>query len=91
MALLDDVRLALRVTSTVFDDEIQDLIDACKFDLATSGIITTETDKLIKRAITIYVKSNFGMSNDNADRFDKSYELLKQHLVLSSDYKEVTP
>lgn len=90
--LIDDVRLALRLTTQAFDAEIQDLIDASKTDLSISGVVNIdEADPLIKRAITVYVKTHFGMHNDSFDKFDKAYDMLKKHLVLSVDYNEVTP
>ena len=89
MALLDDVKKALRIstTTTGFDGEVQDLIDAAKIDLSLSGVLAVdETDQLIKRAITTYVKAFFGYDNPDADRFAKSYDMLKQHLSLAADY-----
>lgn len=90
--LINDVRLALRLTTNAFDGEIADLIDACKLDLSISGVVNIEeTDSLIKRAILVYVKTHFGMHNDSFEKFEKAYDLLKKHLVLSTDYNEVAP
>jgi len=90
MALLDDVRLSLRITTTTLDDEIQDLIDACLLDLDISGIeVITEGDALIKRAIKLYVKSDYAQDQDEQKRYNAAYESLKKHLVLSNDYKAV--
>lgn len=36
--MLQKVKLALRIKSNKFDDEIQDLISACKIDLSISGV-----------------------------------------------------
>lgn len=88
--MLDDVKLALRISTTDFDAEITGLIEAAKIDLKISGVNKIEeTDPLIQRAITIYVKSHFGYDNPEAERFDVSYVNLKQHLSMSSDYNEV--
>lgn len=90
MALLDDVKLALRVTNTAFDPEIQDLIEAARRDLVLSGItalkVNDDTDPLIKRAIVVYCKANFGYDNPEAERFQRSYDMLKMHLALSAEY-----
>lgn len=87
MALIDDVKLALRVTSTAFDAEIYDLIEASKTDLSIAGVDSIiETDPLIKRAIITYCKAYFGYDNPDADRFAESYKSLKIHLAISSDY-----
>lgn len=95
MAILDDVKLSLRVTTDAFDIEIQDLIDAARLDLIQSGVSSTkvndDTDALIKRAITVYVKGNFGYDNPEAERFQESYRMLKIHLALAGDYAEVIP
>ena len=60
--MLDKVKNALRVKTAAFDDEIQDLIDACKADLRLVGVNVPEDtpaegkeaaagDPLITRAI----------------------------------------
>lgn len=91
--MLEDIKRSLRVTNTAFDSEILDLIEAARLDLVQSGVsilkAQEETDPLIKRAITIYCKANFGYDNPDADRFNDSYVMLKQHLSLASDYNGV--
>ncbi|HOB44390.1 MAG TPA: DNA-packaging protein [Bacillota bacterium] len=89
MALLDDVKVALRIsdTNTAFDGEVSDLISAAQRDLLVAGIkVTDETDALIKRAIVTYAKAHFGYDNPDADRLLKAYEMLKMHLMLSTEY-----
>jgi uncharacterized phage protein (predicted DNA packaging) len=88
--MLESVKLALRITVSELDEEIQGLIDAAKRDLAISGVdIIDETDPLIRRAIITYCKANFGYDNPEAERFQQSYDMLKQHLSLSYDYRTV--
>lgn len=90
--MLESVKRALRVTVSDFDEEIQDLIDAAKRDLEIAGVAKdkiVDTDKLIKRAIITYCKANFGYDNPEAERFQQSYDMLKQHLSLSYDYRVV--
>src|SRR5690606_13056035 len=92
MALLDDVKLALRISpdTTAYDGEVQDLIAEAKADLMLSGVTQEkaddDTDPLIRRAIKTYVKANFGWDNPDADRLQRAYDLLKAHLTLSQDY-----
>jgi hypothetical protein len=101
MALIDDVKTALRITTTEFDSEIINLINTAKADLNIAGLYKvdaseeafiqgeypTEVDiPLIKQAIILYCKANFGYDNPEADRFQESYEMLKNHLSMSSDY-----
>lgn len=94
MVLLDDVKDALRVNGTDCDTEITDLISAAKTDLIISGVSSTKaedaTDPLIKRAVVVYCKANYGYDNQEAERFQQSYEMLKEHLSLSADYQVVT-
>lgn len=94
MALLDDVKLALRISSSAFDTEITDLIDAAKADLKLSGVIAEKVDEdppdtLIKRAITVYAKANFGWDNPDAERLQQAYDMLKMHLSLSAEYRTI--
>lgn len=87
MALIDDVKTALRITADEFDGEITGLIDAAMADLQQAGIYTPdETDPLIKRAVILYCKAHFGYDNPEAERFQQSYEMLKNHLSMSTDY-----
>ena len=87
MALIDDIKKSLRVTSASFNTEITDLIAAGKLDLGLSGVDSlVETDPLIKRALTIYCKAHFGYDNADADRLARAYDLLKSHLSISTDY-----
>lgn len=90
MAILDDAKLALRISNTAFDNEINDLISAARQDLTLSGILDTkandDSDVLIKRAIIVYVKANFGFDNPDVEKLQQSYESLKISLALSTDY-----
>jgi len=46
MALLDDVKVALRISpgTTAYDGEVQDLIEAAKADLRLSGVDPAKLD-----------------------------------------------
>jgi len=91
MAILDDVKVALRIaaSNTAFDGEVDDLIDAAKNDLELAGITkVNDTDALIKRAINTYCKAHYGYDNPDAERFLQAYLMLKMHLSLSVDYTE---
>jgi uncharacterized phage protein (predicted DNA packaging) len=90
MALLNDVKLSLRISNTAYDTEITDLIAAAAMDLELTGVdgdTIDSQDLLIKRAIMLYVKANFGYNNPDAERLQKSYDMLKAHLSLSEEYK----
>ena len=91
MALLDDVKTALRISDDEFDGEVMDLIDAARNDLIISGVsakkANDDLDPLIKRAVTTYAKAHFGWNNPDAERLTDAYVMLKQHLSLCSEYK----
>ena len=89
MAILDDVKAALRIaaTTTAFNTELTDLIAAAQADLALGGVVITDiTDALYKRAVITYCKAYFGYDNPDADRLVRAYDMLKTHLALSLDY-----
>lgn len=90
MALIDDIKDYLRISGNDLNTEITDLINAAKADLLLAGILTAkvndDTDALIRRAVSVYCKANFGYDNVDADRFQKSYDLLKAHLSMAVDY-----
>lgn len=85
------IRGYLRISHDKFDGEITDLINAARIDLITLGGVLSskvedESDSIIKRAIVCYVKAEFGLDNTDAEKYRNCYEMLKRHLMLSSDY-----
>lgn len=88
--MLQDIKDALRVSGDDLDTEILDLIESAKADLILSGVNkdkAVDTDPLIKRAIIVYCKANFGYDDPKiAERFEESYISLKHHLTLSAEY-----
>lgn len=89
MALIDDIRLSLRIKNTAYNAEITDLIAMAKVDLSIGGVETViDTEPLTKQAIILYCKANFG-SDENAERFNKAYQALKIAMALCGDYKAV--
>lgn len=95
MALLDDVKIACRVTSTAYNTELSDLIQAALADLGITDInpeLLVETPgPLIKQAILTYCRMNFGEVEDGKyDRLKASYDEQKSQLLISREYREVT-
>ena len=85
--MLEKVKLALRIKSNKLDEEITDLIEACKIDLSLSGVKRIkDTDPLIQQAIKLYCKANFGLENKDSEKYQKSYDMLKISLSLCGDY-----
>ena len=91
--MLDAVKLALRITTTAFDDELNQLIEAAKTDLGIAGVtvpVTTESDldQIIQRAIITYCKLNFGELDrvEMYDRLKSSYDEQKAQLSMATGY-----
>jgi uncharacterized phage protein (predicted DNA packaging) len=86
--MLEEVKKHLRIQHGELDSEVELLIDACEQDLKISGVASiSESDPLIRRAIIIYSKANFGYDNPDYERQIKAYDLLKSHLAMSGDYE----
>lgn len=85
--MLDKVKKALRIKNKSIDSDIIDLIESAKLDLKISGVVkTNDEDPLIQQAIKTYCKANFGLDNKDSDKYQKSYDMLKQHLSLCGEY-----
>ncbi|AZI46199.1 MULTISPECIES: head-tail connector protein [Bacillus] len=88
--MFESVKRSLRITHSFLDDEIHELVAAARQDLVQSGVSASkaesEEDPLIKRAVITYCKANFGLSNVDSEKYQRSYDMLKNHLALASDY-----
>lgn len=96
--MLEKVKIALRVEAedTDLDGDIQDTIDAAIADMKLCGIIEEkilETDAIIMRAIKTFCKSEYSTDDKEAKRYKESYEMIRNHLAMSTDYSAevVTP
>lgn len=86
MALLDDVKVALRVSTNAFDSEITDLINAAVADMGIAGVSNSDTtDPLVKRAVITYCRLNFGQPDDY-DRLKASYDEQKAQMGMATGY-----
>ena len=89
MALIDDVRRALRIKSEAFDAEIKTLIKACKIDMAMAGVSKiSEDDPTFMTACMQYCKANFGQDTEvsTRERWEKCYKALRDPMALSKEY-----
>lgn len=88
MAFLDDVKLALRLTTNAYDTELNGLIDAGLADLGIAGVIKDSTgDPLVGRAVTTYCKIHFGSPADY-DRLKAAYDEQKAQLQTATGYTD---
>ena len=84
--MLDKVKLALRITSNVFDSELTGLIASAKLDLGIAGVtLPAELDDICTTAVITYCKMNFG-NPENYDRLKKSYDEQKAQLSMATGY-----
>jgi hypothetical protein len=87
--ILAAVKLSLRITTEAFDTELTDLINAALLDLGIAGVtkiaVSDTTDALIRRAVTTYVRLNFGQPDDY-DRLKASYDEQKAQLSMATGY-----
>ena len=86
--MLEKVKLALRISTDAFNDEIAGLIEAAKLDLQLSGVKTdnAQQDSLLQQAILLYCKSMFGLGNPDKEAYWASYQSMLNKMKLSSDY-----
>ena len=97
--ILAKVKLALRIVTTDFDDQLKDLVNAAILDLGIAGInadslivITTSSatyDDLFFRAIVTYCRLNFGdLSVELYDRLKASYDEQKAQMQTATGYTD---
>lgn len=95
MALLDKVKVACRVTSDAYNEELTDLISAALADIGIPDInadLLTDTESLmplVQRAVITYCKMNFGyatLAEDQYDRLKASYDEQKAQMLMNSNY-----
>lgn len=101
MALLDDVKVAVRVVSSAYDTELTDLIKAALKDMGitdikTAMLVETNPDPLIKRAVITYCKMNFGYAQFSDTKgsagyyanLKAAYDEQKAQMLMSSQYTD---
>lgn len=86
--MLELVKLALRITTDAFDNELTMLIEAAQTDLGIAGVVLPENlDPICQRAVTTYCKLHFG-EPDDYDRLKASYDEQKAQLSMATGYTE---
>ena len=89
MTTLEKVKLALRITASVFYAELTGLIDAAIEDLMLAGVQADlkRDDPLVERAVITYCKANFGEA-DQYDRLKAAYDEQKAQLMSATGYTD---
>ena len=86
--MLELVKLALRITTDAFDNELNMLIEAAQTDLGIAGVVLPENlDPICQRAVTTYCKLHFG-EPDDYDRLKASYHDQQAQLGMATGYTE---
>ena len=83
---LSDIRLRVRSSVDKLDGEIKDLILAARADLVRGGVLPLRAARKALRA----VKAEFGLDNDDADKYRASFRNQKIALSMASEYIEPT-
>lgn len=85
---LASLKMALRISTDAFDAELTQLAQAAIGDLYIAGVRGSGvvlTDPLVLRAVTTYVKMNFGLPEDY-DKLKASYDEQKAQLGMATGY-----
>lgn len=88
--LLAEVKRVLRVTSAAFDGEVGMLAGAAVADMVRAGVseaCVCAMGPLVRQAVCLYCKANFGFDNEEAARLQGSYRQTVVDL-LNSDANE---
>lgn len=85
--LLTAAKLALRLSTDAFDDEITQLLNAADSDLGVAGVLTDEDDAILRQAKITYVRMHFGQPDDY-DRLKASYDEQKAQLATCTGYTD---
>ena len=85
--MLARVKLAMRISTDAYDDEISRLIDAGCADLGIVDITASsdERDPILQQAIVTYCRLHFGTPEDY-DRLKASYDEQKAQLMTKTGY-----
>lgn len=85
--LIAAAKLAMRITTNVFDSQISDLLNAAMLDMGVAGVETATVDHLVRQAAITYTMMNFG-EPDEYDRLKRSYDEQKAQLATCTGYTE---
>lgn len=84
MITVEEVKAAIRVTSSKLDAEVQAVISAALLDLGTAGVQEVD-DALVGQAVKQYARWYFNYMG-KAEQYWKAYQDLKSALSLIPEY-----
>ena len=86
--MLEKVKMALRLSTTAYDNELNVYINSAKIDLGIAGVELPATlDAICEMAIITYCRMHFG-TPDNYDRLKASYDEQKAQLRTATGYTD---
>lgn len=84
--IMEAVKMALRVMTDAFNDELDELILAALADIGIAGVTSQDTaDPIIRRAVVTYCRIHFG-EPDDYDRLKAAYDEQKAQLSMATGY-----
>jgi hypothetical protein len=87
MTTLDKIKLAIRISHSKLDEDVQADIDACLADLRLCGVIhAEESDPLIFNAIKLWCRSMYTDDPAKGSEYLRRYESLKACLRVAEGY-----
>lgn len=75
--MLDKVKLALRISHTLLDSDIQDTIDTARAELVRAGVdseLANSDNKLVSEAIKTYCKMIYGSDQKLVEGYKVSWQ-----------------
>lgn len=77
MALIDDIKVALRVSGPATDSEVGMWVEAALADMERVGIdpsmLAGDPPPLVKAAVACYAKAHYGYDVEERPQFEASY------------------
>lgn len=84
--MIEAAKLANRMTTDVYDREVNRLLDAALLDMGVAGVdVPEEIDALVTQCAVTYFLMNFGQS-DRYDQLKRSYDEQKAQLSHCTGY-----
>ena len=85
-AMINAAKLAARITTTAFDQQVSDLLDTALLDMGVAGVeIPASQDALVQQAAITYFLMRFGQPDNYAD-LKASYDEQKAQLSTCTGY-----
>lgn len=86
--LLDRAKMARRITTDAYNDEITALLNTALADLGVAGVEVPEgADALVSTAAVTYFLAHFGnIAKDECERYKASYDEQKAQLSMCTGY-----